>query len=188
VIDYWVTQFTAHPVVCISICLLVWMIVYQKTGLFVHKWTRTHLWLSLGDEKWAFGIHILVKCLQHSWDPWFFTWSKLQTGRSKPGIAVIPHIHSSSSKIRNCLPRRMTVDKTYWSYTVWFSVFKAYTVSVRKSSHLYSVDSSCTEASQLFALDRPLLQSRKISLRGHGSVPCQVACIKCLSLCLSLSL
>jgi hypothetical protein len=48
----------------------------------------------------------------------FFTQSKLQTGRSKPGLVIIPHMHSSSGKIRNCLPRGMTVNKTYWSYTV----------------------------------------------------------------------
>jgi len=50
----------------------------------------------------------------------FFTQNKLRTGRSKPGIVIIPHMHLSSGKIRNYLPRRMTmtVDKTYWSYTV----------------------------------------------------------------------
>jgi hypothetical protein len=153
VVDYWATQCTARPTVCISSCLLVWIVVCQKTGLFLHKWTRTHLWLSLGDKKSIWDTYVsemsAAQLIHGVFHP-------TQTGRSKPDIVIILQMHSSSGKIRNCLPRRMTVDKTYWSYIVWFNVFKVYTVSVRRNrSHFYSVDYVCTDTTQFSALCSP---------------------------------
>jgi len=133
-----------------------------------------------------------VKCLQHSSDPWCVS-PKANCRLGKANLAL----SSYYTCIHHLLVRSETTCQEGWwwlwtkltGHILYDSVcFKACTVSIRKSSHLYSVDYLCTEASQLFALDRPLLQSRNISLREHRSVPCQVACVKCFSLSCSFSL
>jgi hypothetical protein len=91
--------------------MLVWIIIYQKNRVVPAQM----------DQNTFMAVWMMKKSI---WDTYFSEVSTAQLGsmvfftQSKLGIVIIPYMHSSSGKIRNCLPRRMIVDKTYWSCTV----------------------------------------------------------------------